>query len=53
MYQLVFLQITLLTECFITNITGIRMLATMSKMVCHYMILTNEGLITHITGIRT
>jgi len=51
MYKLVNLHVRLHTECFFTNITGIRTLATMYKQVTLYVRLPTECFFTNITGI--
>jgi len=51
MYKLVNLHVRLLTECFFTNITDIRTLATMYKLVSLQVRLTAECFFTNITGI--
>jgi len=51
MYKLVTLHVRLPTECFFTNITGIRTLATMYKLVSLHIRLMTECFITNITGI--
>ena len=52
MYALMSYQIALLTECLITQITGISTLTTMYAMMCYLIAPTNERFITHITNIR-
>jgi hypothetical protein len=49
MYQLVKLNRRLSTKCFITQITGIRTLAAMCKLVCLHMRHATECFFTHIT----
>jgi hypothetical protein len=44
-------KIALLTECFITHITGIRALASMYALMCSQRTPINESLITNCTGI--
>ena len=53
MDKLVFLQATLVIECFITHITGIWTLVTMDMLVLPQVTRVIECFITHITGIRT
>jgi len=47
-YKLMFLDIRLLTECFLTHIIHIRILATMYKLVFLQVTLVIECYITHI-----
>jgi len=51
MYTLVSLHVRLLTECFFTNITGIRTLATTYTLVSLHVRLITECFFTNITGI--
>jgi len=51
MYKLVSLHARFPNECFFTNITGIRTLATMYKLVSLHVRLQTECFFTNITGI--
>jgi len=53
MYKLVFLEVTLVIECFITHITGKQTLASMYKLIALHIRLPTECFLTHITRIRT
>jgi hypothetical protein len=53
MYILVTFNMRLPTECFLTNVTGIRTLATMDKLVSLNFRLLIECFFTNITVIRT
>jgi len=45
--------VRLFSECFSTNITGVRTLATMYMLVSCNMRLLTECFFTNVTGIRT
>jgi hypothetical protein len=52
MYTLMYYQIALLTECFITHLTGIRVITTMDALMCCQSALSSECLITYCTAIK-
>jgi len=51
MYTFMYHQMTLLTKCLITYLTGIWTLATVDALMSDQIILMTESLITHKTGI--
>jgi len=51
MYALMYYKMALITECLITNFTGIRTLTTMYVLMSYKAVLLSEGPITHFTCI--